>query len=96
MEEFEAKACLSDYLCRLVLLESLVSEQRVDVMTFQKFLDDVEVLPVLEDVKHLHDVWVVCSHHNIEIVHQKIVQGRLAAEQVLLQNLQSVDLLLAA
>ena len=69
-------------------------KSHVQVRTLDQFLNDIEVLSILEDVIHSNDIWVLCFHYNPELIHKQIVAIRLLTEQSFLQYFESLRCLL--
>ena len=57
--KFQCETGLSDYLSRFILSEAAVCQSHIQISTFKKFLHYVEILAVLEDVKHAYNVRVL-------------------------------------
>ena len=69
VQKLECKKCLPDNLNRLFLSEGFVTQCFIKVFSFKHFLNYEEILPVLEDVIHLDDVWMIRIHQNFELIH---------------------------
>ena len=91
VQKFEREQDLSDYLNCLIFSEAfdaLKSLMQVLGTILERLLYDIKTLPILENVVHSRNVWMMSVNKHFEVVNKQVSRDATLAEHFLFKEFE--------